>query len=130
MARDYRKAQVNTTHLIATVAAIPKVTQPKGRDCVELYVVATDKYQDVEHKLWINVTCWGGIAKFAAHLEKGQEVYIQGKLCWQEWEKDGVKRTRIFLTAGNLQAITWPKGHVEAETFDDNDPGDDEELIY
>jgi len=46
------------------------------------------------------VTAWGKTAEFLkSYFSKGKEVLIEGNLCFDQWEKDGQKRSKLFITA-------------------------------
>ena len=50
---------------------------------------------------WHNLVFNRGLAKVAAdYLKKGSNIFVEGEIDYQEWEKDGVKRyaTRILVT--------------------------------
>ncbi len=54
----------------------------------------TDKSGDKQEKVeWFDCTLWGKQAEtLAEYLKKGKQVYVDGRMRSNEWEKDGVKR--------------------------------------
>lgn len=53
---------------------------------------------------FFQVNAWGALGENCAkHLEKGSPVFIQGRLEWQMWEKEGKTNSRIVLVADNVQ---------------------------
>jgi len=58
-------------------------------------------YKDGETKekvIWHRVKLWGKIANsFKDKLLKGQEVKVMGKLRYDLWEKEGVKRKDAYI---------------------------------
>ncbi len=53
--------------------------------------------------LFINVTCWRSVAENAyASVHKGDALLVVGRLMFDEWEKDGQRRSRHELDATHL----------------------------
>ena len=55
-----------------------------------------------ERTEWHSVTCWRGLASLAEHIKKGMKVTVVGRLTYNEYEKDGVKRTSAEIIANEL----------------------------
>jgi len=58
---------------------------------------------------WVNephffdVTCFGErYEKLAQYLEKGKKVGVSGRLDFQQWEQDGVKRSKVGIVAFDI----------------------------
>lgn len=53
---------------------------------------------------WFNVVAWGNLAEICkAHLTKGQQVYVEGRLQTRGWEdEDGKKHFRTELVANEM----------------------------
>jgi single-strand DNA-binding protein len=52
---------------------------------------------------YFNVTMWKGMADWVANnLHKGDEVVIEGRLRWHEWEDNGQKRSAVDITADSI----------------------------
>lgn len=63
-----------------------------------------DEYEDVPS--FFDVKVWGGRGKAAARkLSKGSQVFVQGRLEQERWEKDGQNRSKVVVVA---QAIEGP----------------------
>lgn len=57
------------------------------------------KRGDKEEVLFVDLTLWGKTAEnFAKFFRKGKGVVVCGRLGMDEWEQDGKKRTKIFVT--------------------------------
>jgi single-strand DNA-binding protein len=72
---------------------------PNGTAVTNLSLATSESWTDkktgekVEKTEWHRVVLFGKVANIAAqYLQKGSQVYIEGKLQTREWEKDGVKR--------------------------------------
>lgn len=70
--------------------------------------------EDGEEVCFVDITVWGKAADFCSkYLVKGTRVYVEGRLRFEEWEKDGVKRNKVSVTADAVQ-FALPKGEDAA----------------
>ena len=85
---------------------------PQGTAVCNFSMATTEKrrdksgeYQDVT--TWFRVTVWDKKAEVAAkYLQKGSQVYIEGRLKLDEWtDRDGNTRTTLDVTATDMQFV-------------------------
>ena len=85
---------------------------PQGTAVCNFSMATTEKrrdksgeYQDVT--TWFRVTVWDKKAEVAAkYLQKGSQVYIEGRLKLDEWtDRDGNNRTTLDVTATDMQFV-------------------------
>jgi len=70
----------------------------------------------VDDPTFINCEAWGKTAEFLAkHFEKGKEIWIQGELKIDEWEKDGQKRSAPKIT---IRQCGFTSGKAKDDTDD------------
>jgi single-strand DNA-binding protein len=90
---------------------------PQGTAVCNFSMATTEKrrdksgeYQDVT--TWFRVTVWDKKAEVAAkYLQKGSQVYIEGRLKLDEWtDRDGNNRTTLDVTATDMQFIGKASG--------------------
>lgn len=85
---------------------------PSGRP-VTTFTVATsrtwntsdgERHTDTE---WFNVVCWGNLAEICKqYLNKGQQVYVEGRLQTRRWEDtDGNKHTSVEIVANEMMML-------------------------
>ncbi len=85
---------------------------PSGRP-VTTFNVATsrtwntsdgERHTDTE---WFNVVCWGNLAEICKqYLNKGQQVYVEGRLQTRRWEDtDGNKHTSVEIVANEMMML-------------------------
>ena len=76
---------------------------------IGLAVNETRKGRDgekIEETVFVDVTLWGRTAEIAAeYLSKGSQVLIEGRLKFDQWEKDGQKRSKLSVTCENLKML-------------------------
>jgi single-strand DNA-binding protein len=82
---------------------------PNGRPVTSFSVATTRTWTSAEGERreeteWFNVVAWGNLAEICkAHLTKGQQVYIEGRLQTRGWEdEDGKKHFRTELVANEM----------------------------
>lgn len=67
----------------------------------------TDKTGDKKQKTeWHSIVAWGKIAEIAQkYLNKGDQIYLEGKLQTRSWEKDGVTFYKTEIKADNFTML-------------------------
>ena len=74
-----------------------------GTAVVEFGLASNRKYKDKEETCFVDVTVWAKQAELAEKwLKKGSQVTVEGRLDHDRWEKDGVKRSKHFVTADRV----------------------------
>lgn len=62
-----------------------------------------EKQQSTE---WVNCECWGRLSEIVdKYLKKGSQVFIEGKLKTDTYEKDGQKKYSTKIVVNNLQML-------------------------
>jgi single-strand DNA-binding protein len=85
---------------------------PSGRP-VTTFTVATsrswntadgERHTETE---WFNVVAWGNLAEICKqYLNKGQQVYIEGRLQTRRWDdKEGNKHTSVEVVANEMMML-------------------------
>ena len=108
---------VNKVIIVGRLGKDPEVRHLESGAAVANFPVATSEvYKDRntgerrEQTEWHNVVLWRGLADIAEkYLNKGDMVYIEGKLRTRSWEKDGVTRYTTEIVGDNMTMLS-PKG--------------------
>jgi single-strand DNA-binding protein len=107
---------LNRVFLIGNLTRDPEVRfTPKGTAVVDLglavsRVYATGEGQKKEETTPVDVTLWARQAEVAGqYLQKGSQVFIEGRLHLDVWEQDGKKSTRLRVVGEHLQFLPQPK---------------------
>lgn len=98
---------MNTTSVVGNITREPELRQTHGGKSVCNFGIAVNRrYQKdggewVEDTSFLDVSCWGDLAKHVAQcLPKGCRVVVCGRLDQETWEGDsGEKRSRVQLVA-------------------------------
>ena len=108
---------VNKVIIVGRLGKDPEVRHLESGAAVANFPVATSEtYKDRntgerrEQTEWHNVVLWRGLADIAEkYLNKGDLVYIEGKLRTRSWEKDGITRYTTEIVGDNMNMLS-PKG--------------------
>ena len=105
------KGGINKVILLGNLGDDPEIRHTANGNKVANFSIATtsswkdgnDQWQ--EKTEWHNITVWRHLADTAeSYLQKGQQVYIEGKLETSSWEdNEGVKRYKTSVVANDLQ---------------------------
>lgn len=109
-------AGVNKVIIVGNLGRDPEVRFTQGGSAVCNLSIAVgervkkgDAYED--HTEWFRVVVFGKTAENAGqYLQKGRQVYVEGKLRQREYEKDGQKQRSTEVVADVLQ---WLGGKGE-----------------
>ena len=104
---------VNKSIIIGFLGSDPELRHTAaGASVCNLRVATNERWTDKagqkqEHTEWHRVTVWGARAQAAAkYLEKGRQVYVEGRLRTRQWEdKDGVTRYTTEIVATDIQFL-------------------------
>jgi single-strand DNA-binding protein len=104
---------VNTATVIGNLGADPQVRAlPSGQSVANLSLATTERFTDrnggkQQRTEWHRIVAFGKLADTCAHLSKGRQVYVEGRLKTREYEaKDGSgKRHRTEIVARQIRFL-------------------------
>ena len=110
---------VNKVILIGRVGKDPEIrTISNGVKTASFSLATTEKYKDKEGKMqektqWHNIQAWEKKAELAEKfIKKGQILYVEGKLEYNTYEKEGIKHDISKITVRDLCFLS-PKNSDE-----------------
>ncbi|OGV67236.1 MAG: single-stranded DNA-binding protein [Lentisphaerae bacterium RIFOXYA12_FULL_48_11] len=125
-------ANLNKVFLIGNLTKDPELRYtPSGRPVTNLSMAINRKYKTTDGKekdevCFADVVAWNKQAEACAdHLSKGSPVFVEGRLQYETWEKDGEKKNRLRVIAERIQFLSRAKKETETLPEDNND-GDSE----
>jgi single-strand DNA-binding protein len=66
--------------------------------------------QDREEACFVGIVVWGRQAENCGkYLNKGSQILVEGRLQFEQWEKDGQKQSRLRVRADNVQFMGRPQ---------------------
>jgi single-strand DNA-binding protein len=119
---------VNKVILVGRLGKDPELrTLNDGAKVCNFSMATSESYKDKqtgekkEVTEWHNIVLWRGLAEIASKfLNKGSQVYIEGKLRTRSWEKDGVTRYTTEVIADNMTMLGG-KGSGSSASSDSSD---------
>lgn len=100
-----------------------------GLPVMQMNVAVNDRRKDPKTGEWqdypnfVDCTLFGtraeNVIKF---LDKGSKVAVEGKLRWSQWEKDGIKRSKIEVVAEEIEFMSQKKEEPEIGLYDSEIP--------
>ncbi len=109
---------INKVILVGTLGGDPETRYtPSGTAITSIRLATSESWKDKqtgeaqERTEWHRVDFFGRLAEIAGeYLKKGRQVYIEGKLRTDEYEKDGVKRWSTKIIADEMQMLGGKEG--------------------
>ena len=106
-------ANLNKVLLIGRLTRDPESRSTKGGSSVVSFGLAVNRTytrqesgERVEETCFLDVEAWGrqgeNIARF---MKKGRQIFVEGRLKFDSWEKDGQKHSKIRVVVENFQFI-------------------------
>ena len=105
-------ASLNKVILIGNLGRDPETRYlPNGDAVANISVATTETWKDKggekqEKTEWHRVTLYRRLGEIAGeYLKKGSQVYIEGRIEYREYEKDGVKRYSTDIIASEMKML-------------------------
>ena len=110
----------NKTILLGRLGSDPEVTTTATGKMVAKFSLATSEtYKGKTTVQWHKVVAWGKLAEICQKwLTKGQQVYVEGKISYREWEKDGRKQYGTDIVIDHMEFV-GNKEKAAAEDYGD-----------
>lgn len=102
---------INRVFLIGNLGKDPEIRTTKSGTKVSNFSLATQRRTKQDEKWesvtdWHNVTCYAQTAEICEKfLSKGKQVFVEGMLREDRWERDGKRHSRVVVVANNLQLL-------------------------
>ena len=103
---------INKVILIGNLGKDPEIQSfDTGVKKASFSLATTETYrnregQDVDQTEWHNIVLWRGLADVAEkYLKKGSQIYIEGRIRYRTYEKDGQKKYITDIEADTLNML-------------------------
>jgi single-strand DNA-binding protein len=110
-------ASLNKVFLIGNLTRDPEIRYtPSGKAVGDLRLAVNRRFKTAEGEnrdetCFVNVVVWGRQAETCGeYLRKGSPLLAEGRLQYDEWEKDGQKHNRLRVVAERVQFLSSPRG--------------------
>jgi single-strand DNA-binding protein len=106
-------ASVNKAIVVGNLGRDPETRYTQSNTAVTNFTIATtDQWTDrdgnkQERTEWHRIVAWGRLGEICGqYLQKGKQVYIEGRLQTREWDdKEGQKRYTTEIVAREMQML-------------------------
>ena len=109
-------ASLNKVMLMGNLTRDPEVRYiPSGAAVADMRLAVNRRYktqqgEDKEESCFVNISAWGRTAETCGkYLSKGSQVLVEGRLKYDEWEKEGQKQSRLSVVAERVQFLDSPR---------------------
>lgn len=123
---------VNKVILLGRLGAEPDSKALEGDNFVTNLSLATNKkWKDKDGNMqekteWHRVAVWGRQAENCAkYLKKGSQVYVEGEIQTEVYEKDGEKKYATKIKANSVTFISTDKGSKSESSEPAQDAGEE-----
>ncbi len=112
---------VNKVILLGRVGKQPEIKQVGDNKVANFSLATSEKFKDkngnkVENTEWHNVVFWGKQADLIEqYVGKGDELYIEGSIKTETYEKDGEKRYATKIKGSAITFVSKSKKEGEAQ---------------
>src|ERR1700745_2831448 len=114
---------INKVILVGNLGADPETRYtPSGTAITTIRIATSESWKDKqtgeqqERTEWHRIKFFGRLAEIAGeYLKKGGQVYVEGRLRTEEYEKDGIKRWSTDIVADEMQMRGSRGGGAGAE---------------
>jgi len=109
---------MNKAILIGNVGKDPEVLK-KDTTIVKLSLATSETYKDKsgERKTvteWHSIIMFGKLAEIAEkYVKKGDKLYIEGKIKYENYEKDGITKYFTQIIANNIEMLGQKRTDVD-----------------
>jgi single-strand DNA-binding protein len=105
-------ASFNRVILIGNLTRDPELKYiPSGTAVCEIGMAVNDRRKGpngdwIEETTFVEVTLWGRTAEVCSeYCSKGNPLFIEGRLKYDAWEKDGKKMSKLRVVADKIQLL-------------------------
>lgn len=121
-------ASFNKVILMGNLTRDPVLkTTPSGTSVAEIGLAMNRKYKAgdemKEEVCFVDITFWGKMAETVTqYLKKGSSLHVEGRLKFDQWEKDGQRRSKLRVVGEGFQFVGSKGDGEKTEPKKDEDP--------
>jgi len=102
---------VNNVTLAGNLTRSPELKHTANGSTLAKFGLAVNRTRTVNGEkkqttCFVDVVAWGKQAEvIAEYLKKGDPIYLEGRLDFSQWEKDGQKRSKLEVVLEQFQFV-------------------------
>jgi len=115
-------ANLNRVEIIGNCGNEPEMRfTPAGKPVASFSVAVHYKFGEFESTEWFNIVTWNKLAETCnQYLQKGQQVFVEGRLQTRSWEDtEGVKHYKTEVVANKVLFLGQRKQEESEDTGED-----------
>ena len=107
------------THLFRLTREPELRYSQSGTALCKIGLVASEKYKGKENTIFLDATAFGNIAELINNVQKGQRIFVTGRLQTDEWQdSNGQKRSKISMTIESFEYVEkWDNSHQSEQQY-------------
>ena len=106
-------ANLNKVLLIGRLTRDPESrSTPSGQTVVSFGLAVNRTYtkrdsgEKVEETCFVDIEAWGRTGEtIARYMNRGRQIFIEGRLKFDSWERDGQRRSKLSVVADTFQFL-------------------------
>jgi single-strand DNA-binding protein len=104
-------ANFNKVILLGNLTRDIELRHTQGGQALAKFGMATNRKYTVngeskEETCFVDLTAWGRQAEvLSQYVKKGSQLFVEGRLQYSTWEKDGVKKSKLDVVVENFQFV-------------------------
>lgn len=110
-------------HGIARLTRTPEIRYIPGKDTAvaKIGLACSEKYKEQETSAFYEAVCFGRQAEIIGeYMEKGSQIYINGRLKQESWEQEGQKRSKHVII---IESFEFVGGKRDGKSADNESGG-------
>ncbi len=128
---------INKVILLGRVGKDPEVKQFDGGNKASFSLATTERGyvsktgETIPDRVtWHNIVCWKGLATIAERfVNKGDLIYIEGKITNRSWESDSKKHYITEIVADNIELLGGKSETKETQSYEPEKAVEDDESL-
>lgn len=103
---------INKVNLIGNVGSEPETFYTTNSKVVKFSLATSETYKDKNGEKqtnteWHNIVIWGKLADVVEkYVKKGTKLYLEGKITYRSYEKDGVKKYITEINCNTMEMLS------------------------
>lgn len=106
-------ANLNKVMLIGRLTRDPETRHISSGNSVVSFGMAVNRTytnrasgEKVEETTFVDVEAWGRTGEtIARFMQKGRQIFVEGRLKFDSWERDGQRRSKLSVVCENFQFV-------------------------
>lgn len=95
-------------HGLARFTRNPEIRYIPGKETAvaKIGLACSEKYKEQETSAFYEAVCFGKQAEIIGeYMEKGSQIYINGRLKLEQWEQEGQKRSKHVIVIESFEFV-------------------------